>query len=423
MFREFFGSYGTVTESTLMMDKDTQRTRGFGFVTFAEEDAAENLIAQQPLDMEGKSVSCLREERKVGEKKQELENVLNLFHLFFLRQVEIKHAAPKSERDPTATPGSTIFQRGGGSGGTRSGQTYDSRTGDADDNRSSNSNQRGNNNRNHNTMDMNQMGGGMGMMGMGGMGGMGMMGNQFDPQAMARMFQQTGWGSQQWNPQMLWQMNQMGMNGMGMNGMGMGGMGGMNHQGMMGMGGGYGNQMGGYGGQQMGGMNMGMGGMNQGGMGSMSPPQHHQQQQQPIQPQPQPQPPQMQQQQQLPSGTTNTNNAGGRKRIDYSNLDNYQIKTENKNDQTSTPPSGSRGPNGLPPRPTGNLPGNGRAPPPAHFNKKEDDDTVIDVMSRGRSSLSRSKSPETARRLAGRDRERSPNAVKREDDGGRADRN
>ncbi len=36
-----FSAFGDVTEATVISDRDTGRSRGFGFVTFAEESAAE----------------------------------------------------------------------------------------------------------------------------------------------------------------------------------------------------------------------------------------------------------------------------------------------------------------------------------------------------------------------------------------------
>ncbi|EPQ30695.1 uncharacterized protein PFL1_01596 [Pseudozyma flocculosa PF-1] len=73
-------------------------------------------------------------------------------------------------------------------------------------------------------------------------------------EAIARMYQQMGWGSANWNPQMAWQQMTASLGGMGgMAGMDMG-MGGMG-MGMQGMGSGMGGGMGG----------MGMGGMSNGG--------------------------------------------------------------------------------------------------------------------------------------------------------------
>ncbi|MCJ1355633.1 MAG: hypothetical protein MMC33_005625 [Icmadophila ericetorum] len=44
-FREYFAQYGRVVDATLMMDKDTGRPRGFGFVTFDSEAAVDATLA------------------------------------------------------------------------------------------------------------------------------------------------------------------------------------------------------------------------------------------------------------------------------------------------------------------------------------------------------------------------------------------
>ncbi len=43
--RQAFVQYGEVTEAKVIADRDTGRSRGFGFVTFEDEDAADKAIA------------------------------------------------------------------------------------------------------------------------------------------------------------------------------------------------------------------------------------------------------------------------------------------------------------------------------------------------------------------------------------------
>ncbi len=43
--QDLFGQHGAVTEVRLMMDRDTNRPRGFGFVTMADADGATAAIA------------------------------------------------------------------------------------------------------------------------------------------------------------------------------------------------------------------------------------------------------------------------------------------------------------------------------------------------------------------------------------------
>jgi cold-inducible RNA-binding protein len=44
--RDAFAQFGEVTESKVIMDFQTGRSRGFGFVTFADEAAADQAIEQ-----------------------------------------------------------------------------------------------------------------------------------------------------------------------------------------------------------------------------------------------------------------------------------------------------------------------------------------------------------------------------------------
>jgi RNA-binding protein Musashi len=55
-FREYFMQFGRVLDATLMMDKDTGRPRGFGFVTFDSESAVENALNCPTLEIMGKQV-------------------------------------------------------------------------------------------------------------------------------------------------------------------------------------------------------------------------------------------------------------------------------------------------------------------------------------------------------------------------------
>ena len=43
--RQAFVQYGEVTEAKVIADRDTGRSRGFGFVTFEDEDAADKAVA------------------------------------------------------------------------------------------------------------------------------------------------------------------------------------------------------------------------------------------------------------------------------------------------------------------------------------------------------------------------------------------
>jgi len=44
--QEYFGSAGAVESANVVFDRETGRSRGFGFVEMADEDSANNAIAQ-----------------------------------------------------------------------------------------------------------------------------------------------------------------------------------------------------------------------------------------------------------------------------------------------------------------------------------------------------------------------------------------
>ena len=50
--KELFSSYGDIEEVTLISDRATGRSKGFGFVTFSDDAAADKAIAE----MNGKEV-------------------------------------------------------------------------------------------------------------------------------------------------------------------------------------------------------------------------------------------------------------------------------------------------------------------------------------------------------------------------------
>ncbi|CEJ62443.1 Putative RNA-binding protein musashi/mRNA cleavage and polyadenylation factor I complex [Penicillium brasilianum] len=72
-FKQFFTQFGRVIDATLMIDKDTGRPRGFGFVTFDSEAAVENALSR-PLEILGKTIEVkkaqprgnLRDENRGG---------------------------------------------------------------------------------------------------------------------------------------------------------------------------------------------------------------------------------------------------------------------------------------------------------------------------------------------------------------------
>lgn len=56
--REVFGAHGTITDATVMMDRFTGRSRGFGFVTFSNaEEGKAAIAALSGADMGGRNLT------------------------------------------------------------------------------------------------------------------------------------------------------------------------------------------------------------------------------------------------------------------------------------------------------------------------------------------------------------------------------
>ena len=52
--RTLFAPYGEISELRLIMDRDTGRPKGFGFITFATQMAAEKALEQNGKDLGGR---------------------------------------------------------------------------------------------------------------------------------------------------------------------------------------------------------------------------------------------------------------------------------------------------------------------------------------------------------------------------------
>jgi RNA-binding protein Musashi len=54
--REFFMQFGKVVDATVMVDRDSSRSKGFGFVTFEDAEGVDKLLQMKGLDIDGKVV-------------------------------------------------------------------------------------------------------------------------------------------------------------------------------------------------------------------------------------------------------------------------------------------------------------------------------------------------------------------------------
>ena len=59
-FRQYFENYGSVTDVVIMYDQNTNRPRGFGFISFDNEDAVDRVLQNTFHDLNGKQVEVKR---------------------------------------------------------------------------------------------------------------------------------------------------------------------------------------------------------------------------------------------------------------------------------------------------------------------------------------------------------------------------
>lgn len=68
--RELFSQYGEITEAVVINDRQTGRSKGFGFVTFAKEEDAQKALEMNGKEIEGRTIvvniARPREERGGG---------------------------------------------------------------------------------------------------------------------------------------------------------------------------------------------------------------------------------------------------------------------------------------------------------------------------------------------------------------------
>ncbi|PSS27525.1 hypothetical protein M430DRAFT_14795 [Amorphotheca resinae ATCC 22711] len=69
-FKEYFMQFGRVVDATLMMDKDTGRPRGFGFVTF-DSEAAVDACLEIPLEIHGKPIEVKKAQPRGNMREEE----------------------------------------------------------------------------------------------------------------------------------------------------------------------------------------------------------------------------------------------------------------------------------------------------------------------------------------------------------------
>lgn len=76
-FNEFFSQYGHIIDAQLMIDKDTGRSRGFGFITYDSPEAVDRVCVNKYVSFKGKSMEVKRAEpRNQHQQSQQLQQQL-----------------------------------------------------------------------------------------------------------------------------------------------------------------------------------------------------------------------------------------------------------------------------------------------------------------------------------------------------------
>jgi len=57
--KAFFGAYGKVVDATVMVDRESGRSKGFGFVTFEDAQDTDRLVGKPDLYLDDKQASSM----------------------------------------------------------------------------------------------------------------------------------------------------------------------------------------------------------------------------------------------------------------------------------------------------------------------------------------------------------------------------
>ena len=64
-----FGGFGTITEAKVIQDRDTGRSRGFGFVTFETSEAVTESLSLNETDLDGRTIRVDRATSRGGSRR------------------------------------------------------------------------------------------------------------------------------------------------------------------------------------------------------------------------------------------------------------------------------------------------------------------------------------------------------------------
>jgi len=66
MLHEYFSQFGEVTEASVINDRETGRSRGFGFVTFRDSSCTDYCLKSGPHQLDGRTIEPRIAEEKGG---------------------------------------------------------------------------------------------------------------------------------------------------------------------------------------------------------------------------------------------------------------------------------------------------------------------------------------------------------------------
>lgn len=72
-FDEFFSQFGRIIDCQLMIDKDTGRSRGYGFITYDSPDAVDKVTVNKYLTLKGKAMEVKRAEPRGQHQQNQLQ--------------------------------------------------------------------------------------------------------------------------------------------------------------------------------------------------------------------------------------------------------------------------------------------------------------------------------------------------------------
>ena len=74
--QSYFGQYGDIEEAKLIMDRETGRSKGFAFITYATQDAAQAAVSKaNGVDLQGRKIRVnIARENMGGDRRRDMGN-------------------------------------------------------------------------------------------------------------------------------------------------------------------------------------------------------------------------------------------------------------------------------------------------------------------------------------------------------------